>query len=93
MLWGSILTLKLLFSLTLKLLWHLYNTTQKILVNGHAYEKLVKFFLKPYFDSKLPNFDTEIDDYNNLVLETLGSRKVKRSDVKYNGGSTFPCKM
>ena len=74
-----------------KAVCHLYNTTQKILVNGNGYAQLVDYFLKPYFVAKLPIFESQISNYNNLVLETLGSRKVKRSDVKYNGGSTFGC--
>ena len=74
-----------------KAVCHLYNTTQKILVNGNAYAQLVDHFLRPYFVAKLPIFESQISNYNNLVLETLGSRKVKRADVKYNGGSAFAC--
>ena len=74
-----------------KAVCHLYNTTQKILVNGHGYKNLLEHFLKPYFESKLPMYEKEVEVYNNLVLETLGSRKVKRGDIRYKRGSTFPC--
>ena len=59
-----------------KAVCHLYNTTQKILVNGNAYALLVDYFLQPYFVAKVPIFESQISNYNNLVLETLGSRKV-----------------
>ena len=36
-----------------KVTCHFYNTTQKVLVNGHGYQKLVDIFLKPFFMSKL----------------------------------------
>jgi hypothetical protein len=70
---------------------HFYNTTQKLLVNGRGYDKFVEQFLTPFFQSKIPLYEEEIGDYNTLVLETLGCKKVKRSDIKYKRGSTFPC--
>ena len=36
-----------------KVVCHLYNTTQRILVNGHGYVNLIQTFLKPYFESKI----------------------------------------
>ena len=78
-----------------KIVCHFYNTTQLILVNGHGYEKLIDHFLKPYFESKVRNHREDIVSYNSMVIETLGprSKRVKRSTVKYKGGSTFPCKV
>jgi hypothetical protein len=74
-----------------KIVCHFYNTTQLILMNGHGYVKFVEQFLAPYFVSKTQLYEGDIVNYNNLVLETLGSKKVKRSDIKYKRGSTFPC--
>ena len=74
-----------------KVVCHFYNTTQLILVNGQGYENFVEFFLQPYFESKISLYEEDILNYNNLVLQTLGKKMVKRSDIKYNGGSTFPC--
>ena len=70
---------------------HLYNTTQKILVNGHGYVKFIEEFLVPYCESKVPLYEEEIVRHNNLVLDTLGGKKVKRSDVKYRQGTSFQC--
>ena len=74
-----------------KIVCHFHNTTQRILVNGHGYMKFVEEFLSPFFESKLSTYETEIKDFNNLVLDTLGNRMVKRSDIKYKRGSTFDC--
>ena len=74
-----------------KVVCHFYNTTQRILVNGHGYLKFVEEFLSPYFESKLSTYENDIKDFNNLVLDTLGNRMVKRSDIKYKRGSTFDC--
>ena len=46
-------------------------------------------FLIPFFESKIKLNDEDIDNFNKNALETLGSRMVKRSDVKYNGGPTY----
>ena len=35
-----------------KIVCHLYNTTQLILVNGHGYRKFVDSFLMPFFTTK-----------------------------------------
>ena len=36
-----------------KIVCHLYNTTQLILINGHGYKKFIDLFLKPFFVSKI----------------------------------------
>ena len=75
-----------------KVVLQMYNTTQRILVNGHGYRKLIDYFLKPYFESKAALHNGEIVAFNNAVLETMGPKRVKRSSVRYKSGSTFSCK-
>ena len=74
-----------------KVVCHLYNTTQLILVNGHGYVNFINQFLKPFFESKVSMNLEEIEKYNSMVLEKLGCKRVKRSSVSYHSGSTFPC--
>ena len=74
-----------------KVVCHLYNTTQKILVNGHGYKKFIDLFLKPYFMSKTEEDAEDINLFNQEVIEKLGPKKVKRSDIKYKKGTAFPC--
>ena len=76
-----------------KIVCHFYNTTQRILINGHGYEMLVKTFLKPYFEAKINLNNQEIVNFNKMVMENLGSKQVKRSSVKYKQGSIYPCKV
>ena len=76
-----------------KVVCHFYNTTQRILINGHGYNMLVKTFLKPYFEAKISLNNQEISNFNKLVSENLGSKQVKRSSVRYKQGSIHPCKM
>ena len=76
-----------------KVVCHLYNTTQRILVNGHGYQRFVEIFLKPYLQAKIDVSSHEIIVFNNKVLEEFGPRTVKRSDVKYRGGSLFTCNV
>ena len=71
-----------------KVVLHCYNTTQLILVNGHGYAKLIQMFLKPYFEYKIQMNINEIKVFNENALSSLGSKTVKRSNVKYAGGST-----
>ena len=71
-----------------KVTCHCYNTTQRILVNGHGYARLIEVFLKPFFMSKISMNLDEIEQFNEHALDTLGSKKVKRSNVKHFGGST-----
>ena len=47
-----------------KVVCHLYNTTQRILVNGHGYGNFTKKFLKPFFESKLSFNLEDIARYN-----------------------------
>ena len=74
-----------------KVVCHAYNTTQLILVNGHGYRKLIDLFLKPFFQSKIEYCLPDIKAYNTKVLEKLGTKMVKRSNVAYKGGSCFSC--
>ena len=76
-----------------KVVCHLYNTTQLILVNGNGYANFIEIFLKPYFQSKIDLHMDGIASYNSLALDALGVKQVKRSTVKYKGGSSFPCKL
>ena len=69
-----------------KIVCHLYNTTQLILVNGHGYTKFIEIFLKPFFESKISLHTQEIKEYNQRALEVLGPKQVKRSTVKYKSG-------
>ena len=70
---------------------HFYNTTQKILVNGHGYRKLVDIFLKPFFMSKIDSCLKDIQSYNEMLLEKLGHKTVKRSAVRSKVGSPLGC--
>ena len=72
-----------------KVVLHCYNTTQLILVNGHGYADFIKVCLKPFFEAKIKMNEEDIVRFNANVLDTLGSKRVKRSDVKYTGGATF----
>ena len=74
-----------------KVVLHLYNTTQRILVNGHGYEDFIEFFLKPFFEAKVHDYPNEILKVNNEVIKKFGPKTVKRSNVKYKGGSVFNC--
>ena len=71
-----------------KVTCHCYNTTQLILVHGHGYKRLIDEFLKPFFESKIAMCLDEISDFNEQALVSLGSKTVKRSNVKHAGGST-----
>ena len=71
----------------------MYNTTQRILVNGHGFANFVEKFLKPFFESKLSLNLEDIASYNKQVIATLGPRQVKRVTVKYKGGLSFSCKV
>ena len=75
-----------------KIVCHLYNTTQLILVNGHGYTRFIEAFLKPFFESKISLHTQEIKEYNQKALEILGPKQVKRSTVKYKSGVPFDCK-
>ena len=55
-----------------KIVCHLYNTTQKILVNGHGYRKFMDLFFKPFFMSKTQEDAEDIHLFNQEVIEKLG---------------------
>ena len=74
-----------------KIVCHLYNTTQLILVNGHGYQKFIDLFLKPYFVSKIEETPDEIKSLNEEVIKQLGPNTVKRSNIRYKKGEAFPC--
>ena len=74
-----------------KIVCHLYNTTQLILVNGHGYRKFIDLFLKPFFISKTGESLSDIDQFNKDIIAKLGPKTVKRSNIKYKKGSAFPC--
>ena len=72
-----------------KIVMHLYNTTQLILVNGHGYEKFIDIFLKPYFESKVDLNLESIEKFNTTALDARGGWKmVKRSSVKFTEAPT-----
>jgi hypothetical protein len=76
-----------------KVVCHMYNTTQRILVNGHGYANMIQYFLNPFFESKISSNLNDIASYNKQVIETLGPKQVKRATVKYKRGSSFLCKV
>ena len=74
-----------------KIVCHLYNTTQLILVNGRGYKKFVELFLKPFFATKIDECIEEIEQLNSVVVKKLGSKTVKQSNIKYKKVPSFPC--
>ena len=58
-----------------KIVAHLYNTTQRILVNGQGYEQFIRLFLKPYFESKLSGNIQNIENFNKEVLAALSGKR------------------
>ena len=76
-----------------KVVCHLYNTTQLILVNGHGYANLVNNFLNPFFEYKVSANVDKIEENNKEALGNLGPKQVRRSSVRYKTGSPFSCKM
>lgn len=65
-----------------KVVLHCYHTTQRILVNGLGYKKIVDLFLKPFFENKVKLKWKEIDLINKRCLEhLLGTKIVKRADI------------
>ena len=74
-----------------KIVCHLYNTTQLILINGRGYQKFIDLFLKPFFTTKIDECIEEIEQMNNEIVKKLGARMVKRSDIKLKKGPAFPC--
>ena len=72
-----------------KVVLHLYNTTQRILINGHGYENFIEIFVKPFFETKVQSCPTEIQTINEEVLQKFGPKTVKRSNVN---SCDFACK-
>ena len=62
-----------------------------ILVNGHGYKKFIDIFLKPFFVMNINRCLEDIGNLNIEIIDKLGPKTVKRSDIKYKRGSTFPC--
>ena len=65
-----------------KIVCHLYNTTQRILINGHGYKKFIDWFLKPFFDTKISECLDEIEQFNDEVNVKLGPKTVMRKTIK-----------
>ena len=65
-----------------KIVCHLYNTTQLILINGNGYQKFVNIFLKPFFESMINESLEAIENMNDEVSAKLVMRTVKRLTVK-----------
>ena len=74
-----------------KIVLHLYNTTQLILINGLGYKKFINLFFKPFFESKIGGCLEDIELFNDEVAEALGPKTVKRSDIKLRRGPSYPC--
>ena len=71
-----------------KITTHIYNTTQKIKVDGKDHLKFVECVLKPYFTKKINSHRYDISKTNENIIESLSAKTVKRSNVKYRGGSS-----
>ena len=69
-----------------KIVCHLYNTTQLILINGNGYQKFIDLFLKPFFESMIDKSLDEIETMNDEVATKLGQKTVKRSTIKLRRG-------
>ena len=74
-----------------KVVCHLYNTTQRILINGHGYKKFIDLFLKPFLVAKINECLDDIENFNDEVVAKLGPKTVKRSNIKFKKGPAFPC--
>ena len=74
-----------------KIVCHMYNTTQLILINGHGYQRFTDIFLKPFLTAKIGECIPEIEDFDDQVVKKLGPKTVRRSVVKLKRGSAFPC--
>ena len=74
-----------------KIICHLYNTTQLILVNRRGYRKFIELFLKPFLSSKIYECLDVIEEFNDEVVQQHGPKTVKRSNVKLNRGPIYSC--
>ena len=57
-----------------KIICHLFNTTQLILVNGHGYKKFIDLFLKPFLTAKISENLEEIEEYNDEAVKKLDTK-------------------
>ena len=55
-----------------KVICYLYNTTQRILVNGRGYKRFVDLFLKPFIQPKVEN-KQEIQKFNEDFALKFGA--------------------
>ena len=74
-----------------KIICHLYNTTQLILVNGHGYKKFIDLFLKPFSTAKISENLEEIEEYNDEVVKKLDTKTVRRSSFNLKRSPVHPC--
>ena len=76
-----------------KIVCHFYNTTQRVLINGNGYKKIVNSLLTPLFSEKIKMLKEEIKKTNSEITDNFDSKakSVKRSSVKYNARSSFSC--
>ena len=58
-----------------KVVCHLYNTTQRIMVNGQGYENFIQIFLQPYFEEKLSQNIQKIEEYNRGALAAISGKR------------------
>ena len=58
-----------------KVVCHLYNTTQRILVNGNGYDFFIDTFLKPYFKSKISQNIESVEKFNKEALAALSGKR------------------
>ena len=73
---GKYIDTKVVFSANSdKIVAHLYNTTQHILVNGQGYEQFIQIFLKPFFESKLSGNIQNIENFKKEVLAVLSGKR------------------
>ena len=74
-----------------KIVCHLYNTTQLILINGNGHEKFVDLFLRPFFETVINDCLETIEIFNDEVITKLGPKTVKRSSIKLKRSTAYPC--
>ena len=73
-----------------KAVGHFYNTTQRVMLNGHGHAKFVDEFLGPYFKAKVEMNAKEINEYNTQFLENLD---LPHNSVRSKNSGSFKCKQ
>lgn len=63
---------------------HIYNSTQKIKVDGRSFDTFANNTLKPYFTNLVNSLKADIIKYDTAVIETLGTKFVKAKKVQGN---------